>query len=48
MPTPAAVETRISLILLLYRRLDLSEVIAAGQIIVSGDSGLARRFAASF
>ncbi len=48
MPVPAAMETPISLILLLYRQLDLSQVIAIGQISIAGDAELARQFADDF
>lgn len=48
MPNSVAVETRISLILLLYRRLDLSQAITAGQISIGGSNELARQFVNSF
>lgn len=48
MPNSVAVETRISLILLLYQRLDLCQAIASGQISIAGNDELARQFADSF
>lgn len=48
MPVPAAMETPISLILLLYQGLDLCQAIATGKISIAGNDELARQFADDF